>query len=70
MTNIKKQFSNITIGIVQNNRTKKKLSNKVEVTLPQQEGEVTLSLTIRQAQILRNFLQHHLQDNLRKVSHD
>jgi hypothetical protein len=69
MTNIKREFSGITIGITQGNKAKKKLSNKVEVTLPQKEGEVTLSFTIRQAQILRNFLQNHLQDDLRKISH-
>lgn len=58
--NVQKEFSGLTVSLVNGSRAKKRLSNRLTINVPTDRAEVSVSMTIREAQALRNFLNKHL----------
>jgi hypothetical protein len=58
---VNRSYSSFGVRIVRNNTSKRRLSNRVSVTIPDGRSESTFHLTIREARALRNFLNENLE---------
>lgn len=61
---VNRSYSSFGVRIVRNNTSKRRLSNRVSVTIPDGRSESTFHLTIREAKALRNFLNENLEENV------
>jgi len=57
-----RSYSTFGVRIVRNQVSKRKLSNRVSVTIPDGRSESTFHFTIREANALRKFLNENLND--------
>ena len=60
---VNRSYSSFGVRIVRNNTSKRRLSNRVSVTIPDGRSESTFHLTIREANALRNFLNENLEES-------
>ena len=61
---VNRSYSSFGVRIVRNNTSKRRLSNRVSVTIPDGRSESTFHLTIREAKALRNFLNENLEEGV------
>ena len=61
---VNRSYSSFGVRIVRNNTSKRRLSNRVSVTIPDGRSESTFHLTIREANALRNFLNENLNEGV------
>ena len=61
---VNRSYSSFGVRIVRNNTNKRRLSNRVSVTIPDGRSESTFHLTIREANALRNFLNENLNEGV------
>jgi hypothetical protein len=59
---VTKSFSSFDLRLSRDSIGKKKLSNKLVITIPDSRSESRISLTLREAKTLKNFLNKHLAD--------
>lgn len=59
---VTKHFSSFGLRLSRDSIGKKKLSNKLVITIPDSRSESKISLTLREAKTLKNFLNKHLAD--------
>ena len=60
---VNRSYSSFGVRIVRNNTSKRRLSTRVSVTIPDGRSESTFHLTIREANALRNFLNENLEES-------
>ncbi len=61
---VNRSYSSFGVRIVRNAVSKRKLSNRVSVTIPDGRSESTFHLTIREANALRKFLNENLDEGV------
>ena len=61
---VNRSYSSFGVRIVRNAVSKRKLSNRVSVTIPDRHSESTFHLTIREANALRKFLNENLDEGV------
>ena len=61
---VNRSYSSFGVRIVRNTTSKRRLSNRVSVTIPDGRSESTFHLTIREANALRNFLNENLNEGV------
>lgn len=61
--NVTKNFSGFKLRISRDTVGKKKLSNRLTITVPDSRSESTIKMTIREAKALQSFLNNYLQTN-------
>jgi len=59
--NVTKSFSGFKLRISRDTVGKKKLSNRLTITVPDSRSESTIKMTIREAKALQSFLNNYLQ---------
>jgi hypothetical protein len=57
---VTKNFSGFRIRLSRDTVGKKKLSNRVTITVPDSRSESTIKMTFREARALQSFLNNHL----------
>jgi hypothetical protein len=60
--NVTKNFSGFKLRISRDTVGKKKLSNRLTITVPDSRSESTIKMTIREAKALQSFLNNYLQN--------
>ncbi len=58
--NVVREFSGFTVELRQNSRAKKRLSNRLSISVPTDRADVKVSMTIREARALQSFLEENL----------
>ena len=57
---VTKSFSSFDLKLSRDSIGKKKLSNRLVITIPDSRSESKISLTLREAKTLRNFLNKYI----------
>lgn len=60
--NVTRNFSGFKLRISRDTVGKKKLSNRLTITVPDSRSESTIKMTIREAKALQSFLNSYLQN--------
>ena len=60
--NVTNNFSGFKLRISRDTVGKKKLSNRLTITVPDSRSESTIKMTIREAKALQSFLNNYLQN--------
>lgn len=58
--NVTKNFSGFRVKLSRDTVGKKKLSNRVTITVPDSRSESTIKMTFREARALQSFLNNYL----------
>ena len=61
-SDISRDFSAFSVTLSTGSRAKKRLSNRLKISVPTDRTEVAVSMTVREARALRNFLNEHLKE--------
>lgn len=61
-SDISRDFSGFSVTLSTGSRAKKRLSNRLKISVPTDRAEVAVSMTVREARALRNFLNEHLDE--------
>jgi len=57
---VRRSFTSYVFSLRNGDRSKKRLSNRFTIEVPNERAETTIRMTIREAETLRNFLNQHL----------
>jgi hypothetical protein len=57
---VTREFSGFQVSLRDGSRAKKRLSNKLTISVPSERTDVSVAMTIREARALRNFLNEFL----------
>jgi hypothetical protein len=58
--NVSKDFNSFSVSLRDGSKAKKRLSNRLTISVPTDRADVTITLTAREARALQNFLSEHL----------
>lgn len=58
--NAKKNFKGFSVSLSDGSKAKKRLSNRLTISVPTDRADVTIVLTAREARALQSFLSEHL----------
>ncbi len=58
---VTRDFTGFSVTLSVGSRAKKRLSNRLEISVPTERTKVAVSMTVREARALQNFLNEHLE---------